>query len=463
MNESKEHKQNEAECIGDMIDGISSLPDCILHHILSFLPTTEVVKTSILSKRWKNLWASVSNIDFDDSLLYASEMDGRRPPEVTSFMNFVDRVLRLRDASSLEKFRLSCRICFDASRIHSWISDAILHNVRELDLCLLAGDTFVIPRSMFDGTSLVSLKIEMNCVINLPSLISFPCLKILHLALVTFLNDSSTEKLFSGCPVLEELVLLDCEWMNLKNVVICSSTLKSLTIDDLPSFGQLDDPTGCKLIVDTINLTYLEYIGYLSNEIFLNNLPSLVEACIHIPIPHVRQKEVALRAVDLLKSLRYVVSLRVSNRTLESLITAESMVDHFPVFSNLGHLMLTMEVGNYTLGAVMDLLTLCPTLQSLSLSEGFELCMRIGENSPIWLSIPICMSYHLKAMTFKNFHANDSEICFLKCILKYACVLEKLDIWWCKTPLFDLKKQSYVRKELKMVDRSRTPCVITFF
>jgi hypothetical protein len=45
-------------------DIISTLPDEILCHILSFLETEQSVATTILSKRWNHLWRSVSTLCF---------------------------------------------------------------------------------------------------------------------------------------------------------------------------------------------------------------------------------------------------------------------------------------------------------------------------------------------------------------------------------------------------------------
>ncbi|KAL4561366.1 hypothetical protein LXL04_033531 [Taraxacum kok-saghyz] len=76
---------------------------------------------------------------------------------------------------------------------------------------------------------------------------------------------SINDALFAGCLALEELVLLDCEWTNLKNVMISSSNLKRLTIDDLPYFGPPDDPGGSKITIDTPNLVLLKYTGFYEN------------------------------------------------------------------------------------------------------------------------------------------------------------------------------------------------------
>ncbi|KAL4554103.1 hypothetical protein LXL04_039781 [Taraxacum kok-saghyz] len=201
-----------------------------------------------------------------------------------------------------------------------------MHNVQELDLTFRSAGRSMIPWSMLYRTSLVTLKIRISCITELPSHFSLPCLKTFHLASIRFLNDDCTEETFLGCPVLRELVLLDCKWMSSQNIAISSSTLKSLTINDLLSFNPSYDsmisifnpsydPIGF-IKIDATNLTYFEYSGYLSNKILFNNASSLVKACIHIP-PSEWQNRVACRVVDLLKRLQHVVSLSVSNPTIE--------------------------------------------------------------------------------------------------------------------------------------------------
>jgi hypothetical protein len=50
------------------IDRISELPDPILEHILSFIPTKQTLQLSILSKRWQRVWALFPVPDFGQHL-----------------------------------------------------------------------------------------------------------------------------------------------------------------------------------------------------------------------------------------------------------------------------------------------------------------------------------------------------------------------------------------------------------
>ncbi|GKV41278.1 hypothetical protein SLEP1_g48831 [Rubroshorea leprosula] len=106
-------------------DRISSLPDSLIHHILSFLLAKETVKTGVLSKRWMYLWTSIPNLTF-------------RCPYYTSthygFLEFVDKTLFFYSSSKIEKFVLDFIYkSSSAALIHKWLRwvarhDASIHS-----------------------------------------------------------------------------------------------------------------------------------------------------------------------------------------------------------------------------------------------------------------------------------------------------------------------------------------------
>lgn len=51
-------RENQVE----QLDILSNLPDHVVAHIISFLPTNEAIRTSILSSRWKYLWKDIHSI-----------------------------------------------------------------------------------------------------------------------------------------------------------------------------------------------------------------------------------------------------------------------------------------------------------------------------------------------------------------------------------------------------------------
>ncbi|GMI85318.1 hypothetical protein like AT3G58950 [Hibiscus trionum] len=90
--------------MGEQVDRISSLADPILCHILSFLPIKDTVGTSILSSRWRNLFASsIPILDFNSCLSRMSE-----PTENdNNFLNFVDTFFSNPKQLSLECLKLN--------------------------------------------------------------------------------------------------------------------------------------------------------------------------------------------------------------------------------------------------------------------------------------------------------------------------------------------------------------------
>ncbi|KAJ1383998.1 Leucine-rich repeat domain superfamily [Sesbania bispinosa] len=84
-------------------DIISKLPESLISRILSFLPTKDAVRTSVLSKIWIQRWTSITKLDFDDTVFYSPK---RKTGGKQFFMNFVNRALLLTKGSSMESFSL---------------------------------------------------------------------------------------------------------------------------------------------------------------------------------------------------------------------------------------------------------------------------------------------------------------------------------------------------------------------
>ena len=86
------------------VDRLSDLPDDILCHILTFLPTKLAFATSVLSKRWISLYNSLNIINFDDEFV-------ENHKEFLHFRHCVDEVVLSpkMQHQPIKTFRLTCR------------------------------------------------------------------------------------------------------------------------------------------------------------------------------------------------------------------------------------------------------------------------------------------------------------------------------------------------------------------
>jgi hypothetical protein len=292
----KKQKLNEEEDIDGNNKCLSNLPKEVLLHIISSLSTKDAVRTSVLSKRWEYMWVSIPNLVFERSLR----------SKRTLLMNFVDRALCLRD-SDIKRFILSCDVLSDASRVNTWISAVVRHNVQELYIELenFKGD-FSLPYCLFTCKTLTSLHLNMwYMILKLPPTICFSNLKILIIESVTFSNERLTQQLFSGLPVLEELQLHECKWGGLKTVSISAPKLRSLSIHEIEMQNcRYGDGRQVMIFGDSLQEFY--YDGFLHRDFCLYNSFSLEVSEIHVIDDDETPRQMAYHVYKLLIGLSNV-------------------------------------------------------------------------------------------------------------------------------------------------------------
>ncbi|XP_008459618.1 F-box/LRR-repeat protein At3g26922-like isoform X2 [Cucumis melo] len=223
-------------------DRISLLPDSLLHHILSTFNTKFVVQTCLLSKRWKTLWTLIPTLNFDynsfsssSSFNYDDEESKRR-----SFKFFIFRVLSKHCATDIQKLTYTSSPNGDESvLVELLICYAGSHNVQQL--CV---NTYNIGIYEWDYcfpicSSLIELKMVCGFVDDW-GVLALPSLKILEIQCDWSARDERANydgiTMFSGCPNLESLVLVDYLFESatisaprLENFKLCASHDMELT------------------------------------------------------------------------------------------------------------------------------------------------------------------------------------------------------------------------------------------
>ena len=290
---------------GKDIDRLSNLPDDVICHIISYLPIRETTRTSILSRRWRYLfaWTASLTIDFDvDSQSYIGY----------SFVYKVNKVLFSRRAS-INKFCLKFKKYIDPSLVDGWIHYALSHGVKELELCFAKYFKFnQLPSAswLFACKTLVrlGLKFRQYFTLEVPDTVRLPNLKVLRLRQIIFSDDESVQRLFSRCCVLEELVVQRCIWGRISKFSVSNPTLKRLILRSLICSNPYQE-----LVINAPSLVYFEHFDLVAKSYRLLNLQSLVEAVIDIgPIIFTFFYKTA--APDLLRGISNIQSLHLGCR-----------------------------------------------------------------------------------------------------------------------------------------------------
>ncbi|KAL3848927.1 hypothetical protein ACJIZ3_010809 [Penstemon smallii] len=458
----------------DEEDRISDLPDEILHQILILLPIKSIAKTSILSKRWKNLWNSFPDLDFTtvntiaNSSIAMTSKNVRKKERfyVLKGSEYVDQILTLIDKHSDIRV-LKFRAFLSFSRLNHLVRNAVKHNVQELDIEVSTSDYFNFPRSvitsrslrvlrlkswhpgfrlppletMRDGFKLLSsLSLSRVILHDQPSLIdlftnsSFPLLKKLHLEALFGLK-----QLRITCPFLEDLSLESC--FQLLELEICVGRLRKLKV--LSCFDAYSVRSRVKIDAPNLEILLWSY-NAVTEESVLKNLHLLNEAFVGFFLLH--------------EDLSVVKSQSVSN-FLSGISNCRSLT--------LDRQCIEILSKNNKFAGV----SLCPfnKLKSLEFSTGFNKhnnsglakCNNIIQwNKELWelpnsgeekyweSQIQNLRSFlhHLKVVKIHGFTECANDVTLVKFLLKHAKVLQELFLFTCS---LSKSRESLLREKIK--------------
>ncbi|KAF5178705.1 F-box/RNI-like/FBD-like superfamily protein-containing protein [Thalictrum thalictroides] len=393
-------------------DRLSCLSDDLLLQILSYLDMKKVVQTSVLSKRWRYVWKSLTVLN----------LNNQNFTNKLNYEKFIIQVLRDRDRSlSVHKISACYELCYhDEHGLGSWILTALSRNtIQELHLLLNCRTSNLryytsnlVISFIFSYDSLRSLHLEsimgkIKLKIQLPPLIDLPLLTNLRLTSIHNISTEFLDKIFSGCPVLESLHLLNCE--------VEGSGTKSLTI----SSRQLKH-----LVVDIHNLhKSLQFI------VVAPNLISFECRHLHETSDFISKEDVE-SIITCLERLSNITSLTLDRSLLKvlSLWPGELRKSQSP-FVFLRYLKLSTSIKPDSLPALIYLLNNSPAIESLAIDilERTHWCATIEDFWEEKLSLQ-----HLKHVKVKDVQGYASELDFLKFLLKNSPTLEKITIFACK-------------------------------
>ncbi|KAL0740696.1 hypothetical protein Bca4012_082209 [Brassica carinata] len=263
-------------------DSISSLPDEILGKVLSLLPTNQAAFTSVLSKRWRNLFHLVDSLDLSDDATAGGDPRG--------FPDIVEKALSLfrNNNNNIKAFSLHCKHKHDSCRVDDWIRTVLQRNSSSFsELCVEGSAKHIIGTQSFTSNTLVKLTISHGFCLEYyfpypPGRVPFPNLKTLSIlfSLGFGIAELYDDLISDWCPVLEELLIQyvpqsDYGWTVFRrSVAVLNPSVKRLTVY-IPFRCFLDVAHG--KVFRTPGLVYLDYSSFVAG-LYHVDMSSLVEA-----------------------------------------------------------------------------------------------------------------------------------------------------------------------------------------
>ncbi|CAK8535242.1 unnamed protein product [Lathyrus sativus] len=403
---SKRQKSNEGR------DLTSNLPDHVIGHILSFLPTKEAIHTSILSKRWIYLGTFITGLNFDDRDFYYSSHTIRKK----KFVDFVDRALLYWNNGGFQSVSLALLETYDSSCIKKWIS--VVLNLRIKKLCVNLQNEFIASSDAFYKCKFLEELVLNRFAITVSSFVCLSSLTILKLSRTKITCDSSNESetLALNFPALRKYETLDCTWSGVKSVTLQVPLLEVVSI----KYTSVSRDSHVEIKFYASQLTKFCYSGFVSDTILLDT-DSLASADISLYNNEKSVQEIEMFVCKLLS---------INPESLKLCVCIKQFVlagpkHHFtdiPPFGMLSYLELNFVACEYLLSILLK----TPCLKTLVLKVIYFDGMLMD-----FATVPHCLLHTLKVLKFKKSVGHVRGLSIAKYILENGQVLERINFCLC--------------------------------
>ncbi|XP_010496590.1 PREDICTED: putative F-box/FBD/LRR-repeat protein At2g05300 [Camelina sativa] len=419
-------------------DRISQLPDLLICHILNHLRTHEVVRTSVLSSRWRSLWLSVPSL----------ELARWKFPDFISFMSFGDRFFHSDRATCIQNVELSLDRN-DASYLASWIDALTKRKIQRLSV--ERGFYHKMPLSLYVCETLVHLRLQWVTFVS-AEFVFLPCLKTMYLNSVRYHKEATLERLVSSCPVLEDLDIFT--FGGEANILrVHSQSLKRLTLVRRFSF---DPTTG--ILIDAPQLGYLSIDDDLSESLVITNMDANCKLVLVFRSISFDEASLASQIINRFHSFLPGIS-KVRDMIIDlaafKLICEYLKTKPLPRFGYMTRLHVTLCCS--PLECLLTFLESFPNLKSLSLVFDYDKRSAPDETNQIIFSpVPECL---LSSLEFVDFRIKTWERLVAMRLGRYflenSAILKNLTLL---TSHSRLQKSAF--KELLKMPRGSTECEV---
>ncbi|XBJ04923.1 hypothetical protein VPH35_023788 [Triticum aestivum] len=431
-------------------DRLSELPDVLLGHVLSYLPTKAAGRAAGLSRRWRDIFSNVQTISF-------GEREGARASDWTTFYYEANErkscsAVLLDDVWSAILCRRRCaganvplrslRVAFDScsgwDRCHvdQWLSCVLRHSSQELHLDLTfrlgpicphaneddrfgrgrVGGWYDLPRNLVSCTAMRSLCLAY-CTLNLPEAINLPCPRLVDVDLTLEAN------------------------AGVDKVSVLDRRLRRFALRCCHNVDSVD--------IDASELMALDYCGMVPAEslLSLHGSPAIIQSCT-VDFCQVLSGEAEFagfkRFMEKISGAKHV---RLHHRRLPA-----RSFEGFPTFPNLTRLGLQGPLQSPDV--VRQILEQTPNLEILSL---FMECSVVPDefnfNTPADESIPDessfsipCLQNRVREINMVHYEGNELQRAMAKLLFRNALLLERYCVVLVKGP-FAL--QDGLKKEIE--------------